>query len=835
MATFLYRLGRFCARRARLVVVLWVALLGLAGGAYALGHGTLSSAVSIPGTATAQVTDQLRAALPAASGGRARWCSTPPTARRSPTPQRAAISTALGGAGSVEGVRAVTDPFQTAAQLAAQRQQVDSGRAQLTAGTAQLQAGQAQLDQARQQLDGAKAQAAAGGSAGAARRSWTVSPSSTPSSRSWTRRRPRRRRRAQKLEAGASLLDLSRGIRTVSADDSAAIGVIAFEGSQMEVPPEVKDAVVAHLEGADLAGAQVDFSTSLTQGLPEVVGPGEVAGLVIAGITLLVMLGTLVAAGLPLLSALVGVGFGLMTTLALSGTVEMLSVTPVLGLMLGLAVGIDYSLFILNRHRRQLRAGVELHESIGLANGTSGNAVVFAGATVMVALLALNVTGIPFLGMMGTTAAVCIATAVAVAVTFTPALLALLGPRLLPKRQRVAGASGRHRPTTEPMSTTRAVVTLVAGIAVLVALALPALSMRLGLPDGATEPAGSTQNRAYVLTTEKFGPGANGPLLVVATLPSGVTGDAALAEQVRIGTAVHANGDVAAVAPIGQSADGRTMAFQVVPEDGPNSASTEDLVRDLRAMSPLADGTTLGVAGSASGNIDISEKLAQALPVYLAVVVGLSFVIMVLVFRSLLVPLTATVGFVMSLFAAFGGVVAIFQWGWLNGVFHAQPGPILSFLPTLLVGILFGLAMDYQLFLVSGMREAHVHGAPARVAVRQGLSAGRVVVTAAAIIMISVFSGFVFSNSATIRALGFGLAFGVLVDAFVVRMLLIPAAMHLAGDSAWWLPRWLDRILPNVDVEGAELERTHPHTAAGDTPPSDPLAERPTSVVIKAS
>ncbi len=273
----------------------------------------------------------------------------------------------------------------------------------------------------------------------------------------------------------------------------------------------------------------------------------------------------------------------------------------------------------------------------------------------------------------------------------------------------------------------------------LVAVALPALSMRLGLPDGATEPAGSTQNTAYLLTADKFGPGANGPLLVVATLPSGVSGDEILAQQVRVGSAVHGNGDVAAVAPIGQSADGRTLAFQVVPKDGPNSESTENLVRDLRTMSPLSDGTTLGVAGSASGNIDISEKLAEALPVYLAVVVGLSFVIMVLVFRSLLVPLTATLGFVLSLFAAFGGVVAIFQWGWLNALFHAQPGPILSFLPTLLVGILFGLAMDYQLFLVSGMREAHVHGAPARVAVRQGLSAGRVVVTAAAIIMISVF------------------------------------------------------------------------------------------------
>jgi len=349
--------------------------------------------------------------------------------------------------------------------------------------------------------------------------------------------------------------------------------------------------------------------------------------------------------------------------------------------------------------------------------------------------------------------------------------------------------------------------------------------MRLGLPDGGTEPSGSTQNRAYVLAADQFGPGANGPLLVVATLPTPVSGDDLLAQQVRVGTAVHANAGVAAVAPVAQSTDGRVLAFQVVPKDGPNSETTETLVSDLRASSPLNDGTTLGVAGSASGNIDISEKLASALPVYLAVVVGLSFLIMTVVFRSLLVPLTATLGFVMSLFAAFGGVVAIFQWGWLQNVFHAQPGPILSFLPTLLVGILFGLAMDYQLFLVSGMREAHVHGAPAREAVREGLRAGRVVVTAAAIIMISVFSGFVFSNSSTIRPLGFGLAFGVLVDAFVVRMLLIPAVMHLAGDAAWWLPRWLDRILPNVDVEGAELERTHPAVLGAAPDAQDPQAD----------
>jgi len=268
---------------------------------------------------------------------------------------------------------------------------------------------------------------------------------------------------------------------------------------------------------------------------------------------------------------------------------------------------------------------------------------------------------------------------------------------------------------------------------------------------------------------------------------------------------------VVAVAPVGVSDDNDYFAFQVVPADGPSSESTEQLVHDLRDLSPLEGDITLGVAGQASGNIDISDKLAGVLPLYLSVVVGLSLIILILVFRSILVPLIATAGFVLTLFAAFGAVVAIFQWGWLGGVFGVHdPGPVLNFAPIIIMGVLFGLAMDYQLVLVSGMREAYVHGVPARTAVVAGLRNGRAVVTAAAIIMAAVFGGFVFSHLTMVRPLGFGLAIGVLIDAFIVRMLLIPAVMHLLGESAWWLPKWLDRILPNVDVEGAALERSHP-------------------------
>jgi RND superfamily putative drug exporter len=355
------------------------------------------------------------------------------------------------------------------------------------------------------------------------------------------------------------------------------------------------------------------------------------------------------------------------------------------------------------------------------------------------------------------------------------------------------------------------VLSALLSVGALVIVALPATELRLGLPDGSSEPHDSTQYRAYSTIDERFGEGQNGTLVVVATLPEAPAEGQETVEQARIGSAIFEQDDVVAVAPIGSSEDGTTVAFQVVPAEGPTSESTEELVHTLRDLS--VDGVdSVGVAGQASGNIDVSDTLAASLPTYLAVVVGLSLLILIVVFRSIFVPVVATLGFILSFFAALGGVVAIYQWGWLSGVFGVEtPGPVLNFLPTVLVGILFGLAMDYQLFLGSGMREAYAHGAPARIAVVQGLRAGRAVVTAAAIIMISVFGGFVFSHSAMIRPIGFALAFGVLVDAFVVRMVLIPALMHLVGDKAWWIPRWLDRLLPDVDVEGAALERRHPH------------------------
>ncbi|SDM61122.1 putative drug exporter of the RND superfamily [Cryobacterium flavum] len=842
MASLLYRLGRFSARRAWLVIVSWVVILGLAVGAFALFGGTLTSSVSIPGTATQKVSDELAAKFPSASGGRGTVILTTTDDSAFTDAQKTAIGDLLTRTVDLADVKAATNPFDTQAQIDDQTQQVVDGRQKIAAGTAQLDAGQAQIDAAtaqakagQTQLDASRAQAEAAGQLAAAQSTLDAQQAQIDAGTAaiaaqqttLTASRAALASQSTTLEQGADLLDLASGIRQVSTDATTAVASVQFDTPLNLVPAESKEAVVAEMTDAGIDGVTAEVSNDIASSIPEILGPGEIGGVIVAAIVLWVMLGTLIGAGLPLLNALVGVGVGVLASLALSGTVEMLSVTPVLGVMLGLAVGIDYSLFILNRHRTQLRNGLPVQESIGLANGTSGNAVVFAGATVLIALLALNLTGIPFLGLMGTVGAVCVFVAILIAITLTPAVLGLVGAKILTRKARAKVGHAEHhaKVPSKPMNTVRAVVTVVVGIIVLLIVAMPALSMRLGLPAGSSEPLSSSAYQAYKIADEKFGAGVNGPLLVVADLETAITDDALLAEQVRIGTALKAENDVVAVAPIGASDDDLLLAFQVIPAEGPTSELTEQLVRDLRGLD--IDGvTSLGVAGNASGNIDVSEKLAAALPLYLLVVVGLSLIILIFVFRSILVPITATLGFVLSLFAAFGAITAVFQWGWLGAVFGIHdPGPILSFLPILVVGVLFGLAMDYQLFLVSGMRESYVHGASSRLAVQRGVHAGRTVVIAAALIMASVFSGFIFSNSVMIQSIGFGLGIGVLLDAFVVRLLIIPAVMHLLGDAAWWLPKWLDRILPNVDVEGASLERTHPVPL-----PSEP--ERVTTPIV---
>lgn len=822
VAALLYRLGKFSAKRAWIVIVAWAVVLGITGTGFAVGFAGLSSSFDIPGTASGAVTDQLQSKLPDFSGASGTVVFSTTDGSKFTSSQKRDVGILVKGAANLPDVAIVVNPFDAETQRAAQEQQLLEGRQQISAGAAQLDSAQTQLDAAQKQLDtgrdqlnAARAQASAAGAPVQQLASLDTQIAAldaqqkqiTDGRTKLTDSRAQLAAQTTKLNNGATLANLSKDVRTVSKDGSTAVVNISYSKTRTQLSQATKDATIKYFQAKPIEGVTTSLSTDIAMAIPEIVGPGEVVGVVFAAIVLLVMLGSIIAAALPLVTALLGVMIGILGSLSASGFVQMSSITPFLGLMLGLAVGIDYSLFIINRHRKQLLRGLDPRESVALANGTAGTAVLFAGLTVITALVALNVTGIPFLGLMGTVGAIVVATAVLMAITLTPAILGLLGPHVLSGRARRRISEVEHVPLeTKAIPAVRAIVTVVVAVVALLIIAVPALSMRVGLPDGGSEPTASTAYRAYVTTEKAFGPGANGSLLVTAQLPRGLNDDQVLQAQTDVAQILAAQRDVVAVAPIAVSEDNRLTAFQLLPAQGPSSVSTEQLVTDLRSLPDVDGNISLGVAGAAASNIDISAKIAGVLPLYLAIVVGLSLLILILVFRSILLPIIATGGFILSLFATFGAIVAVFQWGWGAGTLGIHPGPILSFQPVLLVGILFGLAMDYQLFLASGMREAYVHGVPARDAVARGLNAGRTVVTAAGLIMVSVFGGFFFSDATLIRSIGFGLAVGVLIDAFVVRLLLMPAILTLLGRSTWWLPRWLDRVLPNIDIEGSSLE-----------------------------
>ncbi len=624
----------------------------------------------------------------------------------------------------------------------------------------------------------------------------------------------------QELLIGDRLFQVSKGFGLLSKDETTAVASIQFVKPGTELETYQKTNVVDYIKSQPIPGVEVEFTKELTQDIGSLLGIGEILGLVIAAVVLFLMLGTLIGAGLPLIAAVIGVGISAAITLALSGVISMSSTTPVLGVMLGLAVGIDYALFLFNRHRKQLKNGMAMRESIALANGTSGNAVVFAGLTVIIALLALNLTGVEFLGLMGTMASIAIAISILLAITLTPALMALIGMKALSKKERAnigketkKEAKAKEKGIAKPALVVRHPwITMVTGIVALAIVAIPFFSMRLGLPDGSAEPKESTQYKSFQLISEAFGPGANGQVLTVVSLPNKLpdtnaenTFKADLAERL----AILNNVDTALPGSI--STDGTKYLFVLIPKTGPSEIETTNLVHDVRALAPeikTSFNAEIGVTGLAAMNIDISQRMSSVLPLYLTVVILLSILLMILVFRSIAVPIVASAGFLLSVSAALGSVVAIFQWGWLGAITDVHdPGPIMNFLPSISIGILFGLAMDYQLFLATGMREAYVHGKSAKEAVNHGLKLSRSVVLAAASIMVSVFGSFMFSESTMIRPIGFALGAGVLFDAFIVRLLLMPAALTVLGKAAWWIPKWIDRILPDVDVEGAKLER----------------------------
>lgn len=779
MSTFLHRLGTLAYRRPWAFVLTWLIVLGSVLGLAVTSDGHISSSMTIDGTPSQRVLDQLREDLPAASGGQGTLVFTVPEGESLDTGRRASV---------------VAD---AATGIAALPEVVD--RSTFTADAA----------------DG-------------------TAPTTTPPEV------------AQGDEPTEDTGDSTPHSRPLLVDGSPVPGVLVSpDGSvamlqmqftiQVDSLPDGKTDEVVDLAEAAVAdtGVQVLPSDSLDSMHPPI-GGHEAIGLLIALLVLFLTLGSLWAAGLPILTALIGVGIGVGGAFALSASITLTTATPALALMVGLAVGIDYALFILHRQRRLiLTEGLPAGEATARALATAGSAVVFAGSTVVIALVGMTVIGIGFLTTMALVAASTVALAVFIALTLLPALLGILGEKIVSPKAR-ARTQSATRPSGGRL-TNRWVELLVrrpwfavAGVVVVLGLAaIPAPGMDLGMPTGGTASQESTSRQSYDAITRGFGEGYNAPLLVVAHPEDGGTLDQAALGEIAAG--LNRTDDVASASLMGADPGHTVAMFTVIPEQGPDDDRTATLVETLRdPANPLSAQTqaTFGVTGLTAVNIDITDRLDAALPEYLTIIVGLSLLLLLLVFRSVVIPIKATAGFLLSIVATFGVTTAVFQWGWFIALVGLDTGgPLLSFLPIMVTGILYGLAMDYQVFLVSAMREAHAQGMPPRRAIVHGFEHSSHVVVAAAIIMISVFASFVFSDDPTIKQFGFALAVGVLIDAFLVRLTLVPAVMSLLGHSAWWLPRWLDRLLPTIDIEGdAQGERQDegqaPHAQAADSKPA---------------
>ena len=617
---------------------------------------------------------------------------------------------------------------------------------------------------------------------------------------------------------------------------TGTVSVTFAEDNIMEIPAETLDEVEGILERYDDSELTVKYNGNAFSSAGEMDGTSELIGMAVAAIVLLVTFGSLVAAGLPLIAAVVGVGVGILgVQMGTLFTDSISDMTPTLASMIGLAVGIDYSLFIVARFRNELISSSGLNDlspkelaqelkkmdkakrahAMGMALGTAGGSVVFAGTTVLIALAALSIIRIPFLTTMALAAAATVAIAVLVALTFLPSLLGLLGTRAFAIR-----IPGPKVPDPEDEKPTmgllwarqirkRPWLNLIAGVLLLGVLAIPAANLRLAMPTDGTAKLGSPQREAYELIDDAFGHGRNAPMIAYVD-----TAD--VAEQDRMGAYQTLLQDFAGTegvvnAQIVQTTENFDAAqILITPNSGATDQATTDTLERLREFKqPFEDetGATFGITGITPIFDDISQMLSSVLVPYIAIVLGLAFIVLMLVFRSIWVPLIAALGFGLSMAATFGVTVAIFQEGMFGLI--EDPQPLLSFLPIMLIGLTFGLAMDYQVFLVTRMREGYVsRGKTAGNAVANGYKHGARVVTAAALIMISVFAAFVLIDEPFIKAMGFALAAGVLIDAFVVRMTLIPATMYLLGDRAWKIPGWLDKALPNLDIEGEKLHQS---------------------------
>jgi RND superfamily putative drug exporter len=622
------------------------------------------------------------------------------------------------------------------------------------------------------------------------------------------------------------------GVAQVSKDGTIAFATVTFDVLSQQIDVGQAQHFVSVAKSADGPGITVAVAGQVAETSNKPSIGGTLPGVILALIVLLLVFGSIFAAGLPILTALASLG----TAIGLIGLLSHLLKMPVfsveLVLLIGLGVGVDYALFIVTRHRQGLLAGMSMEESIANAVNTSGRAVLFAGIIVCIALLGMFALGVTFLYGLAVAAAIGVAFTMIAALTLLPAFLSFIGPRVLSRKQkrslaedgpRVVGAGSKgFWPTWADFIRSRPVVPAVVALIIVVLVALPFFSLRLGSSDQGNDPIGTTTRQAYDLLAQGFGPGFNGPLQLV--LEHSGTADQAAVDQ--LAAAVKAQPGVAAVSPpITLPAKGGQQVSLIIayPTTAPEAAATTTLIDHLRSTTiPQAvagTGTTVYLGGTTAIFVDFARVLSSKLPLFIGLVVILSFILLAMVFRSIVIPLTAAAMNLLSISAAFGVMVAVFQWGWAGSLIgETRPGPVDAFLPVMLFAILFGLSMDYEVFLVSRIHEEWMKSGDNRIAVRNGLAATGKTITAAALIMILVFGSFVLGGIRIIKEFGIGLAAGIFIDAFVIRMAVVPALMFLFGKSNWWFPGWLDRILPRLTVDPEDPPSMGGPAAPGDTP-----------------
>jgi RND superfamily putative drug exporter len=611
------------------------------------------------------------------------------------------------------------------------------------------------------------------------------------------------------------------GSHAVSSDRHTAYADVQYSVDLL-TPQHAADAHAA-IEPAQTAGVQTEISGAIADAGTKAQGK-EGLGILVAIVVLLVAFGSVVAMGIPIGTALIGIAIGLAGMKIFASFTDVPTVSEMLGVMIGLGVGIDYALFVVTRHRQHLHEGSTVADAAGAAIATAGQAVLFAGGTVMIAILGLRLADMPAITKIGIAIAIVVAIAMAAAVTLLPALLGLAGTKIdklsIHRKSYVAKPAGEtlsgrwaHHVGRHPVRYA------VASFVTLCAIALPVLSMHIGIADDGNAAHGSTQRNAYELLAAGFGKGFNGPIVVVVETPTAKDHAAAG----RLHDALRADAGVAAVTPVVFNAAGDTAVMTANPTTSPQDMATDTLVRHLRS-----DVLPTAVAGTSAHalltgralNTDVNARFSGRLPLFIGAVVALSFILLMIVFRSILVPLKAALMNLLSIGAAYGVIVAVFQWGWaknLIGLEHTIP--INPFVPMVMFAILFGLSMDYEVFLLSRVREGYLRHGDSHRSVVDGVASTARVITSAALIMISVFAAFVLGDNVLIKMFGLGLSVAVLLDATLVRLVLVPATMSLLGSANWWLPRWLDRILPNLDLEG------DPATGEPTTFPAAPAFE----------